>query len=140
MNTDTVKFIEGIANQINPTGTFYWGRIEDANLAIKDLPMPQIHLYPFAVQNPNGMGVDVNPNIRLAFIFPSSPHDGKEQLLNTIDEADVMQRRFQLAMQGTGVVVTNFTATPFFKDFSGVNSGMLATFNLQIKSSKVCEQ
>jgi len=138
MYTDTVNFIKGICETINPNGTFYHGRVSDANLAIKDEPMPQIHLYPFQVQNPNGMGVDVNPNILMAFIFEGSPNDGANELLESTDEADVMQRRFQLAMQGTGKIVSNYSAEAFYKQFSGVTNGMFVRFSLQIKSSKVC--
>jgi hypothetical protein len=139
MYLDTVDFIKGICQTINPNGTFYHGRVSDANLAIKDNPMPQIHLYPFRVQNPSNMGVDVNPNILMAFLFDGSPHDGADDLLNSTDEADTMQRRFHLALQGSGKIVSNYEAEPFYKQFSGVTNGMFVRFQLQIKSSKVCE-
>jgi hypothetical protein len=83
------------------------------------------------------MGVDVNPNILMAFLFDGSPHDGADDLLNSTDEADTMQRRFHLALQGSGKIVSNYEAEPFYKQFSGVTNGMFVRFQLQIKSSKV---
>ena len=138
MYQDTVDLLESIAKAVNPTGTFYHGRVSDANDTITRFPLPQIHLYPFRVQT-NIASVDVNPNILMAFLFQDSPHSDANDLLDVTNEADILQRRFRAQLVANDINFTNYEAEPFYKQFSGVCSGMFIRFNLQIKSSKVCD-
>lgn len=136
MYIDAIAIFKDIAETINPNGTFYHGRIPDANLAIDRKPLPQIHVYPFRVQ-PSG-ALDSASNIRIAFLFQDSPNSNDEQRNDITNLADTMQRKFKQALGALDVQVSNWEAEPFYKQFSGVTSGMYVRFKLEYKSSKNC--
>jgi len=139
MYIDIVTTLKDIADTVNPTGYFYHGRISDANLAIDQKGLfPQIHLYPFKISHPrNNQGLD-NCDILMAFIMQDSPHTSDEDRTLIIEQADILSRKFELLMQTNDLEYSNFATEPFFKQFSGVTSGMFVRFNLQMKS-KICE-
>ena len=136
MYTDAIAIFKDIAETINPNGTFYHGRISDANLAIDRKPLPQIHVNPFRIQ-PSG-AVDSAPNILIAFLFQDSPNSTDTQRNDITNLADIMQRKFKQALNEQDVQVSNWEAEPFYKKFSGVISGMYVRFKLEYKSSKNC--
>lgn len=136
MYIDFINTFKAIADEINPNGTFYHGRASDANLAIDKLPLPQIHVYPFRVKTVNKLySLDNAPNIMIAFIFQDSPHSNDTQRDAIVNEADVMQRAFRSKMDELELDYTNYEAEPFFKQFSGVTSGLFIRFSMNLKVS-----
>jgi hypothetical protein len=135
MYIDVINILKEIAFEINPRGTFYHGRVSDANLYIEKKPMPQVHLYPFTIQ-PNGdsFAVDVIPEILIALVFQDSPHTSDEDRNEIINEADIMQRRLRTWLNEKGLVYSNYRAQPYFKEFNGVTSGMFVRFSLTMKA------
>lgn len=134
MYIDFINVFKTIADEINPNGTFYHGRVSDANLAIDKLPLPQIHVYPFKVAPINkNYTLDNAPNILLAFIFQDSPNSSDTERDAIINLADTMQRAFRSKLDELDLDYTNYEAEPFFKQFSGVTSGMFVRFNMTLK-------
>jgi len=134
MYIDFINVFKTIADEINQNGTFYHGRVSDANLAIDKLPLPQIHVYPFKVAPINkNYGLDNAPNILLAFIFQDSPNSSDTERDAIINLADTMQRAFRSKLDELSLDYTNYEAEPFFKQFSGVTSGMFVRFNMTLK-------
>ena len=134
MYIDFINVFKTIADEINPNGTFYHGRVSDANLAIDKQPLPQIHVYPFKVAPINkNYGLDNAPNILLAFIFQDSPNSSDTERDAIINLADTMQRAFRSKLDELSLDYTNYEAEPFFKQFSGVTSGMFVRFNMTLK-------
>ena len=134
MYIDFINVFKTIADEINPDGTFYHGRVSDANLAIDKLPLPQIHVYPFKVAPINkNYGLDNAPNILLGFIFQDSPNSSDTERDAIINEADIMQRAFRSKLDDLQIDYTRYEAEPFFKQFSGVTSGMFVRFNMTLK-------
>ena len=136
MYIDFINTFKAIADEINPNGTFYHGRASDANLAIDKLPLPQIHVYPFRVKTVNKLySLDNAPNIMIAFIFQDSPHSNDTERDAIVNEADIMQRAFRSKMDELELDYTNYEAEPFFKQFSGVTSGLFIRFSMNLKVS-----
>ena len=135
MYIDIVNLLSEIAEEVNPTGTFYHGRVSDANLAIERKPLPQIHLYPFKITHPVTNGVDNVPNILMAFIFQDSPNSSDEDRTEIINQADIMQRKFENWLISRDVQYSNYEAEPFYKQFNGITSGMFIRFQLQVKTN-----
>lgn len=136
MYIDAIAIFKDIAETINPNGTFYHGNVSDANLAIDRKPLPQIHVYPFGIK-PSG-ALDSATNVRIYFLFQDSPNSNDEQRNDITNLADTMQRKFKQALVALDVQVSNWEAKPFYKQFSGVVSGMFVVFNFEYKSSKNC--
>lgn len=140
MYKDFVDTIKDIAFEVNPNGTFYHGRVSDANLAIEKQPTPQIHLYPFKVTRPDGNQAIDTYTILLAFIFQDTPHTSDEDRLEIIDNADIMQRRFEQWLIAKNVNYSGYEAEPYFKQFNGITSGMFVRFTAKVKTKIVdCE-
>ncbi len=136
MYIDFINTLKAIADEINPNGTFYHGRASDANIAIDKLPLPQIHVYPFRVKTVNKLySLDNAPNIMIAFIFQDSPHSNDTERDSIVNEADILQRAFRSKMDDLELDYTNYEAEPFFKQFSGVTSGLIIRFSMNLKVS-----
>lgn len=138
MYKDFVDTIKEIAFDINPNGTFYHGRVSDANLAIEKQSLPQIHLYPFTISRADqNQAVDTIPNVLIALIFQDTPHTNDEERLEIIEQADIMQRRLEQWLISKNVEYTGYQAEPYFKQFNGITSGMFVRFNAKVISTVV---
>ena len=135
MYIDVLTLLKRVAKEANYEGSVYHGRVSDANLFIENNLMPQIHIYPFRMQKkPNANGIDFVPNVLLTFIFQDSPSSSDEDREEIINKADVMQTEFRRLLENENVDFSNYEAEPFFKQFSGVTSGMFVRFQLTAKS------
>lgn len=135
MYIDVLTLLKRVAKEANYEGSVYHGRVSDANLFIENNIMPQVHIYPFRMQKkPNANGIDFVPNVLLAFIFQDSPSSSDEDREEIINKADVMQTEFRRLLENENVDFSNYEAEPFFKQFSGVTSGMFVRFQLTAKS------
>jgi hypothetical protein len=138
MYKDFVDTIKEIAFDINPNGTFYHGRVSDANLAIEKQSLPQVHLYPFTISRADqNQAVDTIPNVLIALIFQDTPHTNDEERLEIIEQADIMQRRLEQWLIAKNVQYTGYQAEPYFKQFNGITSGMFVRFNAKVISTVV---
>ena len=135
MYIDVLTLLKRVAKEANYEGSVYHGRVSDANLFIENNLMPQIHIYPFRMQKkPNANGIDFVPNVLLTFIFQDSPSSSDEDREEIINKADIMQTKFRRLLENENVEFSNYEAEPFFKQFSGVTSGMFVRFQLTAKS------
>lgn len=140
MYIDVVNILKKIANEINPDGTFYEGRVSDANRYLQNEAFPQIHLYPFRITRfDNRRSIDNIPNILMAFLFQDSPSSDDEERREIVNEADELQRKFQALLDAYDITYSNYEAEPFYKQFNGVCSGMFVRFQMQLKSKVDCE-
>lgn len=136
MYLDFISLFQSAHNAVNSAGTFYHGRVSDANLAIDNNPLPQIHVYPFKVKPENG--VDVSTNILIAFIFQDSPHSSDTDRNVITDQADTMARKFVQYIDSQSDEIRSWEIEPFYKQFSGVTSGVFLRLSMVLPSSKVC--
>lgn len=134
MYIDFINTFKSIADEINPNGTFCSGGWADLNRYINEKPLPQIFAYPFKVAPINkNYALDNASNILLAFVFQDSPHSNDTERDAIINLADTMQRAFRSKLDELDLDYTNYEAEPFFKQFSGVTSGMFVRFNMTLK-------
>ena len=139
MYIDVVNLFESISQSVNPLGIFYHGRASDALLKIQNNPLPQIHLYSFEVRrNGDSTAIDIIPEITLALIFQDSPGSSDVEQLAIVNLADTMQRQIQAQLNARDITYSNYSATPYFKEFGGVTTGMFVKMGLQMKTED-CE-
>jgi hypothetical protein len=137
MYSDLVDIIRTASNEVNPEGSFYWGRISDVNVNSPTLSFPQIRLYNNNSIVVNG-GVDNANNCLMSFIFQDSVDPSEEERLDIIYNADTLARRFKHNLEEKDIELTNFRIEPFIQMFSGVTSGVNVSFSFNYNSSKVC--
>lgn len=131
---EVIDVFRTICHKINERGTFYHGRVSDANLALEKEPFPQIHTYPFRTQSFQNSAVEIVPNIQISFLYQDSPHSSKDDRDELISKADDLQIAFRKELDLLDISYTGYETTPFFKEFNGVASGMYVRFSLTKKA------
>lgn len=125
---ELVEYFKAICLDINPNGSFVHGRRVDGSINY-DLPLPQIHLYPFT-SNKDILNQTVTYNIVMGF-WEQDAHDNTlDTRQEIISRMDALCTAFQTRLNNDALgVIASGRDEPQYLTLTGTLSGYAFTCN-----------